>query len=724
MRLFRLTLLASCALAAAPAFAQTAPAPAQAPAPAPADTVSTVTVTGQRAAVVTSIDRQTYNVARDLNAATGSIVDVMRNVPSVSVDVEGNVSLRGAGVQILVDGKRSAMLDGPDRAQFLQQIPASTIESLEVVTNPSAEFSPDGTGGVINIVTKKTKAAGKTGSIQASAGRYGRQGLTALGTYSQGKLNLSGTIGARTGKQPVSGTNDYTRIDTILGLRTDTTSANAGETEQTSLYATATADYDLTKTDRLTFGLQLAVPQTAQTNLYHELRVDGGGVVERDYTIALDGSLDGLQGQLSAGWRHMFAEPGREFNITARGSEVSSTSRNRLVYTYTTPVDVNDVRRLTENDGAQRNLVANYIHPLPGNAVLKMGYEYARNEIGQDFRAADIDDVTGLPVNQVNYTNHFVLVDRNHQAYATYQKPFGKLTVLGGLRLEAAATEYDQRTSAVTGEVDYNEVHPTLHLQYAVAEGQALILSYSHRVQRPNQTQRNPFLQITNEFTAYSGNPALRPQETHSWEAGWRWQEGPKSAGAAVYYRQNYNTIGQVNSFLTPKIVLNTFENQGTSTSTGVALNAGGKAGPTITWRANADLAQVELQRSTLGGAGKRSAEVYTVNGTIEYRPTDKDLLQIQGAYAGKQITNQGYRLPSGALNMGYQRKFSPTLIGVVIVSDLFESTRAVVVNDTATISGTSWTRPAGRTVMVGVSRTFGGRPAREGQFEYEAPAL
>lgn len=613
---------------------------------------------GQRAAVATSIDRRSYNVARDLNAATGSITDVMRNVPSVSVDLEGNVSLRG-----------------------------------------------------------------KTGSIQTVGATAGRLGIAALGTYAKDKLSLSGSLSARTQTLEESGVADSTRIDTIAGLRTDTVGANAGENEQGGVAGSITAEYQATKADRLTFGLSVSVPGSERFNHYHEVRLDAGGAIERDYTIDLTGSQNAVQAQLSAGWRHTFAQAGRELSITARHTDVTGTSKSRLVYTYAIPTDVDDVRRHTENDNWQQLVTALYVHPLPGNAVLKLGYDYRRDAIGQDVRGEEVDDVTGLPVDLVNFTNHFVFVDRNHQPWATFQKPFGKLTVLAGLRLEYAQTDYDQRTTAIRGEEDFNDVHPTLHLQYNLSDTQTLITSYSHRVTRPSQGQRNPFLAISNEFNASTGNPALRPQETHSVEAGWRWQKGPSNFGAAFYYRQNYNTIVQVNSFLTPQIILSTYENLGDSTSGGVDLNAGGKVGAKLTWRANANLSHQELQRSALGGGGTRSADAYTVNGVLEYRATDKDLIQIAGNYAGKQINAQGYRLPTGVLNMGYQRKFRPDLIGIVAVSDIFDSNRQVTVQDTTNLYGTNYSRVTGRTFIIGLTRTFGGRPAREGQFEFDAPA-
>src|SRR3569832_334685 len=186
------------AAAATSALAQAEPAPAPAEKPAPAQkpaakaksaakpaaatkadqgpaAVKEVTVTARTDDFRSAIDRRSYDITKDLQATSGSIVDALRNVPSVVVDVNGNVSLRGdANVKILIDGKPSAMLSGQVAAQTLQQLPASQIERVEVITNPSAEFSPDGSAGIINLVTKKTRKPGTTGGMRANVGNEGR----------------------------------------------------------------------------------------------------------------------------------------------------------------------------------------------------------------------------------------------------------------------------------------------------------------------------------------------------------------------------------------------------------------------------------------------------------------------------------------------------------------------------------------------------------------------
>jgi outer membrane receptor protein involved in Fe transport len=572
---------------------------------------------------------------------------------------------------------------------------------------------------VINLVTKKVRKVGKSGSVQGVVGSNSRARVTALGLYSVGKLSLNGTASFGRQKSIQEAASDLTFIDPQTGSRAHSQSATTGEMDSRSFNASGTIDYDITKRDRLSLNTFIAFNERDDESLTVERREDGAGVVVRDNDFINTSSGPGRSGGLTASWRRTFATQGQVLNVSLRHSESGNDSVNGRDYDYRVPVADRVEERRTANRGAINALTVSYVHPLANGASLRTGYDYQRNLQDVDVDAI-LFDATGGATNLPNITNHFVFVQRNHQAYATWQQVFGKLTVLAGARLELAQIEYDQRTTAIAGESDYTDVHPSLHLQYALTDNQNLRLTYSHRVDRPIGSQLNPFLIISTEFSAVSGNPDLRPQETHSLEAGWQWQKGQRTASATLYYRQNYNTIGGVQRFITPTIILQTSENQGTSSSGGLELDTGGRILPTLSYRAYANIAYSELQRSTLGGGDTRSAYSYAVRGNLDWRPTDKDLVQLTGAYAGRRLNPQGYSLPTGAVNLGYQRKIRKDLIAVATVSDVFATARLKGVTDTNAIFGESSSRAAGRTVSIGITRLFGGRQARDGQFEYD----
>ncbi|HKU54264.1 MAG TPA: TonB-dependent receptor plug domain-containing protein, partial [Rhizomicrobium sp.] len=173
-----------------------------------------VTVTAEKQSATTSIDRKTYRVSSDLSATAGSINDVLRNIPSVEIDIDGNVSLRGdTNVLVLIDGKPSTMLSATNRADVLSQMPANSIDSIEVMTNPSAQYKPDGSSGIINIITKKTQKPGFSGTLQSNYGTEGRYNLGASAAYAAGGLSVTGNITFRHDIRKRTGTDARTRID-------------------------------------------------------------------------------------------------------------------------------------------------------------------------------------------------------------------------------------------------------------------------------------------------------------------------------------------------------------------------------------------------------------------------------------------------------------------------------------------------------------------------------
>ncbi|MBW8858770.1 MAG: TonB-dependent receptor plug domain-containing protein, partial [Caulobacter sp.] len=251
MRLKVLLLAAVAGLSPSLALAQAAaPKPATKPAEAPT-AVGAVTVTSDATALRTAIDRRSYSVANDLSAKTGSISDALRNIPSVEVDMQGNVSLRGdPNVTIMIDGKPSGMFNGQGRADALQQMPADRIDRVEVMTNPSAAYRPDGSAGIINLITKTTAKPGATGSVKLNVGPNSRYNTGLSGNYVHGKLSLSGEAGYRYDRQRFWQTDER---DTASPSDPDahTLQEGAFQNAGSALNLRGGVDYTLTPKDRL-----------------------------------------------------------------------------------------------------------------------------------------------------------------------------------------------------------------------------------------------------------------------------------------------------------------------------------------------------------------------------------------------------------------------------------------------------------------------------------------
>lgn len=702
-------------LTASTALAQTAPPP---PAPKPADTVADVVVVGERPAVKSAIDRKVYTVSRDLAADGGSVSDVLRNLPSVNVDINGEVALRGStSVQVLIDGLPATQFLPQTRAQALMQMQASTVETIEIMTNPSAEFAPDGAGGIINIVMKKVRKPGRSGSVQARAGDDGRQGFSALLGYKDGPLSVSSNLGLSHDARGQTSRTGLIRIDPTSGAPTEIAEAGSADYAVTILNLSLGLDYDRTPRDRLSISGMLI----GNDGLRHTMsasRTTLGGVLLGDYTVTGAEPYRYVVAQGSATWRHSFAETGRLFTLSARHSEVEDDHKTRLTYVFSTPTPMRAEQRNTYSSNGGDTVQLAYTDPMADGGTLKAGYDYRKERVLADFYGALVQPGGGLlPLTDVN--NRFAYEQTNHQAWTTWQKPIGKLTALAGLRLERAEIEYEQVVGAIGGGSDYVDLHPSLHLQYAATEARKFTLSYSHRVSRPSVYQLNPFVRVTDPFNASAGNPDLRPQETHSMELDFEQRLERGTLGASLYLRKNYNTIGGYDRFLSPTVVLHTFENQGDSTTGGLELDATGRLDHGLSLHINANLAYNELQSASGAGGGTRSAWGYTLRGNLDWRASDLDLFQLTGSYGGEQPTAQGYRLPTGGLNLGYRRKLRPDLTVTATISDLFESQRGTQIYDAPLIVGRSDSFSAGRAFTVVLTRQLGGKPAPDASFEY-----
>jgi outer membrane receptor protein involved in Fe transport len=509
-----------------------------------------------------------------------------------------------------------------------------------------------------------------------------------------------------------------TRTDPVLGDRQRNTSASTAESRDRSNGGSLRIDYDLSPKDKLTLSGDLLRYKGETINLTHSVRIDGSGAVIEDLHLRSPSLLDYSSNSLGATWRHNYAKAGQTLVLSGRYSRSTDDYTRAPFFDYASgqPDRIDDRRNLGNSSTVV--LSANYTLPLADKALFKMGYDFRKEDGDNDNVATTTDPVTGAVNPLPDITNRFVNVTINHQAFVTYQRPFGKLSFLAGVRLEEALIDYDQRTTAVTGSEDYFQVHPSLHLQYDLAEDQKLNLSYSHRVQRPSGSQLNPFVSFYDAFNASSGNPALRPQETHSVEGEWEWVASKATIGATLYYRQNYNTIGSVSRFLTSQVILSTFENQGTSRTSGLELTAVGKLGPMVSYNASTNLSSNEIQRSSLAGRGTQEAFAYTAQGNLDFRITAKDFIQTRLNYNSRQINAQGFRKASGAIDLGYQRKISDNLVAVLVVTDIFKSARSISVIDTPFITSVTDNYRPGRTFAVSLTRQFGGK-AREPQFDY-----
>ncbi|MBL8770638.1 MAG: TonB-dependent receptor [Phenylobacterium sp.] len=712
---------AACIALALPAAAQAPPA-SPARAEAPPNTVGEVRVEGTAPPVRTSIDRQSYSVTNDLQATAGSISDALRNLPSVEVDVNGNVSLRGdPNVTILIDGKPSGRFRGEGKGQALQSLPASQIDRVEVITNPSAAFNPEGSAGIINLITRKSAPPGLGGSVRANVGSGGRQNGGLNLTRKAGPVTLNGGLYLRHDSLQQTFRSDRRFQDPLApGDITQTLRMGSAGTVNVA-GVRAGLDYDPDPKTRISLELDYS-GVTFATDLLENLRqTTAAGATRADYDngAGLRQDRDSLEGQVS--YRRKWAED-HEFTASLSRERNDEDRTRPILRTFRTPA-TGPVFELSDNRNRFWNtrLKADYSRPTPGEGKLKLGYAWDSDD--NDYRLLFIRGPGAGPYAiDPARSNLFRLDQQVHAAYVTYERPLGDLTALAGLRAEATLIDLDQPTQGVRASNDYVRLYPSLHLSHQLSEAQQLKASYSRRVQRPQAQDYNPFLVYVNPTNRFQGNPDLRPQVTDSFEAGYQYRKQGTILLATGYYRRTRDGVNDVYRDLGGGVILQSKANVGRAQSAGVELVANGRLPGRVTYNVSGNALWNEIDARDLGfGAGVRSA--YTVFGraSLSWQATDKDFLQLQGFMNGKQLLSQGYRKPRGGLNLGYRRKFSDQLSGVVTVQDLLDTQGYATVIDTPLFRERSRGESGNRAVLVGFTYTFGGRQRDQG-FDFGGP--
>ena len=688
---------------------------------APDKSVSEVVVTGQAAPVQTSIDRRSYSVASDLQAQSGSIGDALRNVPSVEVDAQGEVSLRGdSNVTILIDGKPSSLFQGDGKGQALQQLPANSIERVEVITNPSAEFRADGSGGVINLVTSKAKGAGRTGSARVSVGND-RLAVGASTGFNSKALSVAADINFRhdPGKQaiaedrsrpdPVTGGYDHQVQDQVNHLMFDTTSGRVS------------LDYDLDSRTRIGAEVRANYLDFGLQGLSRFERRDGAGALNQAFGRELDLHQEGANGEVSASLRRKLDEAGREVSVNL---SYEATQDNRVRAGRTSPSlpsgpDSFDTQRLGY-DLRQADVKADYVRPMSGGATLKTGLELQFDDNSYDnrgFRGPAANALSPDPT----LTNLFRYRQQLSQAYVTYERPVGDLTVLAGLRLEDVRLDLDQVTQKQSDENDYTRAYPTLHLAWKLSDTQELTASYSQRVQRPAPGDFNSFRFLVDPLNYKAGNPNLKPQKTQAFELGYAYRRAPALYQATLYYRENTNRVADVIQDLGGGIFLTTRENVASTRFAGLELTANGRISPSLTYSANTNLYWSTLDAGGLGFPGARSIVAASGQVSLNWQATASDFVQLSGFVNGRRLTPQGEYPASSGVDLGFRHKIDDRVSLLVTAQDILGSYRQQQILDTPALRTRLTRQPDSRRLMVGFVWTLGGGRAKEPGFDFQS---
>lgn len=729
-----MTLLSAASLSATAAAAQTqpqAPRPATPPAqnqtPAQAapveqeSAVDEVVVEARRPDIISASDRMIYNVSNDLQAQTGTIADALRNVPGVEVDLQGNVSLRGdSNVTILIDGRPSGVLSGNSRGDALQAMSAAGYERVEVITNPSAAFSPEGSGGIINLVSKPTRQANSNGTVRGQWDGAERGGVSFSGSRTAGDMTLAGDVGYRRDNREVETEQSRVRPGATPATTTVEDGTSLGRNEMEMAQGRLSIDYNLNATDRLSGEISGRGINGQNRGQETFERANGLGVASYAYERMSDQSFENSGVSARSSWRRKFE--GDQHELVA-DLEFDHNEGERTLDAFT-DIQIgagSDFYEAIRNEQSRDayGLKVDYTRPMGDRQTLKVGYE---GDLTMDdfdsFGSRGATPGTMTPVAAL--TNQFEYDQTIHAAYFTYDRPYGeKLMAQLGVRVEQVDFELNQITDGIVVERDYLRAYPTMHLAYDLTDTQKLRGSYSRRIQRPSPQDLNPYTIYLDPQNLRRGNPDLEPEITDSFEAMWQLRSNGTFYSVTAFYRTSEGGVTDVAQDLGGGVVLVTRENLASSDRVGAEFLANGRFTPELSYNLSGSYYRNEI--STPGYADQ-SGTTGTVRGSLNWQATPEDFFQLNGFWIGEQVQAQGAREPFGTLNLGYRHKFNDNFSLMVTGSNILDSAEQKVRIDTTTFNDRTTVRFGEPVWFVGFSYSFGAGQRRPEGFDFGSP--
>ena len=556
-----------------------------------------VEVRAEREQVSVQIDRTVYNTADDPVTAGGNATNVLETIPSVDVDVDGNISLRGSGnVAVLVNGK-PAPVSSEFVSAYLQSLPANSIERVEVIPNPSARYEPEGMSGIINIVLKENVDRGIGGTVAVGLDSRGGYNGTGTLTYGRGPLNLSGSYGFRQENDGGGGSSfAVNRFDDPL---TYLDQVEDEDEDETSHNLNLSADYALTDRTSLTAGTQFGLRDETEIETNDFLELDATQDPMLAYERIVEENSDRQNADFRLGLRHDFgANTGRgardetphTLDVEARYNV--STNEDDEIYDQNllSGDPASDIREYqlsrTEDDRDEASLEVNYVRPL-GRFRVEAGYKGDLETQVESFFAETRDETTGTFEPDEDLNNTFDFEQQVHAGYLQAAREFGPLGVQLGLRAETALTTFSLLNTGDDFENDYASLFPSAFLSYELGETTVFKASYSRRINRPRTWYLNPFPSLDDPSNPRVGNPALEPEYVNAFELGVVRYTPWGSLTLTPYYRHTTDAIDRISVICAdvtdptsvvgelcgPGVVtVRTVENVATNTSYGVEL--------------------------------------------------------------------------------------------------------------------------------------------------------
>jgi outer membrane receptor protein involved in Fe transport len=637
-----------------------------------------VEIVGDRNRVTYQVDKKIVNVSQDLKSAGGTAIDVLENVPSVKVDIEGNVTMRGSGnFTVLVDGRPSVL----ESSDALQQIPAAAIDHIEIITNPSVKYDPDGTAGIINVITKKSKTGGLNGIVNASAGTRNKYSADILLNYRAGKFNVFGGADFRVMNFRGEGESEdrTSRGDTTEYRMSD----SEGRMNRDGYGFKAGFDYFINPQTTFTLSGKYGVYGFGRDRDANMTFFTDPESVE-SYTRSFNSSeRSGDFYEVTANYVKNIDERGQKLEVmgffssrTGDDSEEQQEYATDSAWSQIAPPD-DQVYTVEVDQSFDYLLKADYVLPFTQKSKMESGVQarFYRDDEQYDF--FEYDTLQNAWVEDNLYSNDVDFRRDIFSAYSTYSNEWKGFGFQLGLRGEYAYRSIKNAQSAEASVLDRFDLFPSAHISRALGERHELMLSYSRRINRVRAQMLDPFISYQDPYNIRQGNPDLKDEYIDSYDLGYQFKLEKSFFAFDAYYRMTHNLISRVTTLQDDGILLTTFENQNKDYSLGSELSWNGDVTRWLNVFAMTDLYYYRLKGESEGEPVDDETFSWDARLTLSMKFKYDLRFQLTGSYEGPEITVQGTEEGTFMSSVSvrkdfFERKLSLTLTG----RDIFRSAK------------------------------------------------
>ena len=685
-----------------------------------------VEVVAKRPQMRFEIDRKVFDATQDIAAEGGSASDLLSSIPSVEVDNEGSVSLRGnSSVAIWINGKASG-LTADNQADILDMMPAGDIKQVEVITNPSARYSPEGTAGIINIILKDDRKPGYYGSVKVGADTDGGYQASGNINYSSSKVDAYANLNYR--NREFKGGGITSRLNTTDNSFLDQT--NDSKRQHNNWFGRFGATWHITKSDDLAFNVTGMTGGGDNSENIHYNSIDSQKNTIYTSDRITNGDSDMKMYNLELNYVHKFSE-NSNIDLMVSNNQWRRDGMNifRQSTVYTDPSQTaNPLYQTQENDIKDKTweVQADYTNKISDMARIEAGYKgtFQRN-------ASPVDTYTGTTAEDIRQDeslyNRFLYNQDVHALYMTYGGKWNKLSYQAGLRgeywrVDTRSLDFDQEFNGKASEAfekDYFKLFPSAFISYSLPKNNELQVNYTRRLRRPWGGQLNSFRNISDASNISFGNPELTPEYSHSFELNYikSWESG-HTLSLSGYYRSTDDVIQRIRFLNTEdNVMYTTSENVAKSQASGLEIVGKDKLFKIL------DLTTtVNLYYSKLDGFSylPQGAETPVIGDTDESFAWNVRMianfslpwgvsLQGTGNYNSKQLMAQGHREPNYSVDLGLRKSFlSDKLTLSINARDLLDSRkfRTVTAGDGFWQDSENWR--GGRRVGFTLTYNFG----------------